>query len=467
MRQQYTEKDVAKILTRAALYIRVSTEEQAMHGYSLEAQQADLEAYAERYGLKIAGTYIDAGKSASKKPLKREALQSLLKDVEDGKIDVILFIKIDRWSRNMADYCDMDRILKRYGVDWKTTQEEYDTTTPNGRFAIHIMVAKAENEAAVTSERVRFVLANKRKNGEACFGGKNKPLGFLKQRDEHGKLRLVIDPDEYEMMAAFWKYCKQYNSVKKAGALINVEYGLSRNYAAWLKTFNNEFYRGTHRGVEDFCPAYISQEEWETLKKTPTTRLTEQDRVYLFTGGLIKCPECGATMRSTYRAYKPTGQEWYGYKCYNAANKACSMSKHYAELKIEKWLLKNIEEKLSQYIITAEAEESAPKKKPKKDPLKIAQDKLRRLNVMYMAGNKTDEEYLKEAAELNEEIKKAQIDRCEIVPKDFTKLKDFLASDFTTTYRSLTREEKRRLWWSVIKQIHFEGNNPVDVEFRV
>ena len=466
MRQQYTEKDVAKILTRAALYIRVSTEEQAMHGYSLEAQQADLEAYAERHGFKIAGTYVDAGKSASKKPLKRDALQALLKDVEAGKIDVILFIKIDRWSRNMADYCDMDRVLRKYGVDWKTTQEEYDTTTPNGRFAIHIMVAKAENEAAVTSERVKFVLANKRKNGEACFGGPVKPYGYIKQRDEHGKMRLVIDPDEYDMMSDFWKYCKQYNSVKKAGELINVEYGLSRNYKAWLETFHNEFYRGSHRGVEDFCPAYISQEEWEALKKVPTVRQSDTDRVYLFTG-LIKCPVCNTTMRANYKHYKPTGQEWYSYKCYNAINKVCPMTKQYAELKTEKWLLKNIEEKLSQYIITAEAEEAKPKKKPKKDPLKVAQDKLRRLNVMYMAGNKTDEEYLKEAAELNEQIKQAQVDRCEVLPKDFTKLKEFLKSDFTTTYKSLSREDKRRLWRTVIKQIHFEGNNPVDVEFRV
>lgn len=466
MRQQYTDTDVAKILTRAALYIRVSTEEQAIHGYSLEAQEADLKAYVERHGMKIAGTYVDAGKSASKKPLKREALQELLRDVEAGKVDIILFIKLDRWSRNMADYCDMERVLKKYGVDWKTTQEEYDTTTPNGRFAIHIMVAKAENEAAVTSERVRFVLKNKRQNGEACFGGPHKTLGYMKERDETGKMRLVIDPDEYEMMSNFWAKCKKYNSVQRAGQEINEEYGLSRNYKAWLETFNKEFYRGQHKGVEDFCPAYISQDEWEALRKTPTVRKSEKDRAYLFSG-LIKCPVCGSTMRSTFKTYKPTGQEWYSYKCYNAINKVCPMTKQYAELKTEKWLLKNIEEKLSQYIIEAEAEEAKPKAKPKKDPLKAAQDKLRRLNVMYMAGNIPDEDYLHKSAELNEEIKQAQASQCEQIPKDFSKLKAFLASDFTATYKSLTREDKRRLWRTIIKQIHFEGNNPVDVEFRI
>lgn len=466
MNRYITQKEVARTITRVALYIRVSTEEQALHGYSLEAQEADLKGYAERNGFKIVDTYVDAGKSASKKPLKRDALQRLLKDVEDGHIDMILFIKLDRWSRNMADYCDMDRVLRKYGVDWKTTQEEYDTTTPNGRFAIHIMVAKAENEAAVTAERVKFVLKNKRANKEACFGGPHKTLGYMKEKDEDGKTRLVIDPDEYEMMCDFWAYCKKYNSIKRAGTEINEQYGLTRNYKAWLETFHNEFYRGTHHGVEDFCPAYISQAEWEALRKTPTVRKAAQDRVYLFSG-LIKCPVCNTTMRSTYKTYKPTGQEWFGYKCYNALNKACPMTKQYAELKTEKWLLKNVETKLSEYIIATEAEEKKPKAKPKKDPVKIAEEKLRRLNVMYMAGNKPDEEYLKESAMLNEEIKKARIDKCEIVPKDLSKLKEFLASDFTSIYTSLSREDKRQLWRSIIKEIHFEGNNPVSLDFRV
>jgi len=466
MNRYITKDEAERIITRVALYIRVSTEEQAIHGYSLEAQEADLRAYAERHGMKIAGVYVDAGKSASKKPLKREELQRLLRDVESGHIDMILFIKLDRWSRNMSDYCDMDRVLKKYGVDWKTTQEEYDTTTPNGRFAIHIMVAKAENEAAVTAERVKFVLKNKRQNKEACFGGPHKTLGYMKEKDADGKVRLVFDPDEYDMMCEFWALCKKYHSVKRAGTEINEKYGLSRNYKAWLETFNREFYRGQHMGVEDFCPAYISQEEWEKLKKTPTVRKSDKDRVYLFTG-LIKCPECGATMRANYKTYKPTGQEWYSYKCYNAINKVCSMTKQYAELKTEKWLLKNVEKKLSEYIISTEAEAAKPKAKPKKDPVKVAQEKLRRLNVIYMSGGKTDDEYVKEAAELNEQIRQAQLEKCEIVPKDFTKLKEFLASDFTTTYKSLSREEKRRLWRSIIKEIHFKGNNPVDVDFRV
>ena len=84
------EKTTERAPERAVLYVRASTEEQAMRGYSLEAQEADLKAYAERHGYKIAGTYIDAGESASKKPLEREALQALLKDVEAGKIDIII-----------------------------------------------------------------------------------------------------------------------------------------------------------------------------------------------------------------------------------------------------------------------------------------------------------------------------------------------------------------------------------------
>ena len=82
---------------RAALYIRVSTEEQARKGYSLPAQKEDLEEYARKNGYAIAGYYIDEGKSARKKYTKRKEFMRMLEDVRAGKIDVILFIKLDRW----------------------------------------------------------------------------------------------------------------------------------------------------------------------------------------------------------------------------------------------------------------------------------------------------------------------------------------------------------------------------------
>ena len=90
-------------MIRTALYIRVSTEEQAMHGLSLEAQDAALTDYANKNDLTIVNRYIDDGITARKAMTKRRALMRLLDDVKAGKIDQIIFTKLDRWFRNVGE----------------------------------------------------------------------------------------------------------------------------------------------------------------------------------------------------------------------------------------------------------------------------------------------------------------------------------------------------------------------------
>ena len=80
-------------IMRAALYCRVSTEEQALHGYSIETQKENLSAYCEQNDIVVVDYYIDEGISGTKPPSKRPALQRLMQDVEYQKIDIILFAK--------------------------------------------------------------------------------------------------------------------------------------------------------------------------------------------------------------------------------------------------------------------------------------------------------------------------------------------------------------------------------------
>lgn len=91
-------------LVRAALYIRVSGEEQKIRGLSLEAQQERLEAYAKERGWLIAGVYIDAAKTARKNMHKRAEFQKMMEAVKRDELDVLLFCRLDRWFRSVADY---------------------------------------------------------------------------------------------------------------------------------------------------------------------------------------------------------------------------------------------------------------------------------------------------------------------------------------------------------------------------
>ena len=138
-------------------YVRVSTEEQAIHGLSIEAQTAALEDWAKSSGCKLLGIYTDAGISARKPASKRPALQQLLNDVRGGKGDLIVFTKLDRWFRNIAEYYKVQEVLEQHHVDWKTIQEDYDTSTASGRLKVNIMLSVAQDEADRTSERIKAV----------------------------------------------------------------------------------------------------------------------------------------------------------------------------------------------------------------------------------------------------------------------------------------------------------------------
>ena len=441
---------MSKII-RAALYPRVSTEEQAIHGKSIDAQIDALKDFCEKNNMRIVDIYTDAGVSGGKAAFKRPGMSRLLEDVKNDKIDVVLFTKLDRWFRNIQEYFKVQEILDKHGVEWKAIHEDYDTMSANGRMAITIFLAIAQNEREKGAERVNGVLAKMRKDKVACFGGRMMPLGFKKANDTDGIPRLVIDPETEPVVRAFWSLIREGCSVMTAGKLTNEEFGISRAYKEWLHTFDNELYRGQYKGVVDFCPAYISNEEWACAAAKRTRRNPPKDRCYLFTG-MVRCPECGVLLTSNVIIKKDSNREYYSYRCRHYNVRRCSFKYHLPELTTEKWLLENVAEKLEEFLSSAEVEAADPKPKPKRDKAKI-NEKIRRLNVIYMSGGKSDEEYSSELADL-----KAQLSAAE--------LEEILTSDFETIYASLEREEKRRFWLSIVDHLVIEKNRVVDVVFK-
>ena len=453
-------------ILRVALYPRVSTEEQAAHGYSLELQEEALVRYANDHGYKIVGIYRDEGNSARKPVMKRKVMLQLLEDVKAGKIDRILFLKLDRWFRNVREYHVVQQILEAHNVTWQATMEEYDTVTANGRLRVNIMLSVAENESDRTSERIKFVFDGKRKRKEWCFTGGpiQWPYGYMPQLID-GVKRCVKNPDTEPIVQDFWDYVVKYNSVRKAGMYVCQKYGITRNYRTWMVTARNELYTGTFHGVEDYCPAYISRADWERIilgheiiKKTQSP-----DRVYLFTG-LIRCPECGNTLKATFKTYpSDRSKEYNGYRCNNGRLRTCTFNHQLSEKKIEKYLLNNIQSLLEEHITTAEIAEKERRQQPKAlDAVNLA-EKLRRLNTIYMAGNISDEDYMTESRRLKAAIEKAKAQNEQNAPPNLEALRAFLQSDFLTIYDSLSKEDRRRIWRSVIQEILIDGTTPTGI----
>ncbi len=147
----------------AAIYIRVSTQDQAQHGFSLDAQQDSLQNYAKALGYEIFKIYRDEGKSA--KDLNRPEMMKLLSDAENRKFNAIFIYKLDRFSRSLKDLILTIDKLKEWNIDFISLQDKIETTSASGKLMFHIISAFAEFERNIIGDRTTFGMARKAKEG--------------------------------------------------------------------------------------------------------------------------------------------------------------------------------------------------------------------------------------------------------------------------------------------------------------
>jgi len=462
---QQKKKGYADKIPRVAIYCRVSTEEQALHGHSLTAQEDLLLAHAKKNKFKVVKVYRDEGNSARKPILKRKVVLELLEDVKAGKIDCILFVKLDRWTRNVREFHAVQTILDKYNVTWDAILESYNTVSADGRLKLNIMLSVAENEADRTGERVRYVWYSRVQKGEAPFSTRTAPYGYAVMEID-GVKRMVKNPENQEIAERFFRLAVLHN-IRYAGETVNREFGLTRAYSQWYRMAKNPAYYGTFHDVEGYCEPYITKEEFEKLNYNPQqTRKAKQNRFYIF-AGLLKCAECGRRMNGKYNTSQCQARtEYYYYRCMNKIVGICQNGA-FSEIKLENYLLKNIKAEMERQIIECEVSLAHPKVAKKKADVSKLQERLRRINVSYHAGNMTDEEYLEQASEVKEAIASAQKEEESDAPKlDLDALKAFLSSDITTIYKTLTKEERRRLWCSVIDEIIIYRGEVKSIKFR-
>jgi DNA invertase Pin-like site-specific DNA recombinase len=159
---------------RAALYIRVSTEEQ-VEGFSFDAQERAIDAYCQVHGYQIVARYRDEGRSARTDDLrKRPDFRRMLEDAETGRFDVLVVHKLDRFARNLRLTLDTLDRLERAGVGFVSISEHMDFSTPMGRVVLSTMGSLAQfysdNLSAETKKGKRERKAQGLYNGVLSFG---------------------------------------------------------------------------------------------------------------------------------------------------------------------------------------------------------------------------------------------------------------------------------------------------------
>lgn len=312
-------------MNRAALYIRVSTLEQAQEGYSVGEQKERLIAYCKAKDWLIADIYVDGGYTGSN--LNRPGIQKLISETD--KFDLVLVYKLDRLSRSQRDTLYLiEEVFRPKGVDFISMQESFDTSTPFGKAMIGLLAVFAQLEREQIKERTWMGRVARAKTG-LHHGGGNIPIGY-----EYEDGKLIVNPYEAEQVRKIYEWYLAGASLKGITDRLQDE-GYTNKYSSynsWSSVRNilgNETYTGTlHFGdivVEDAHEAIISKEQFNAAqilrgKRQEQYGSTAFQSKHLLTG-LLFCGHCGG------RYYlRNTGKYSY-YACYSRTKQIKGMIK--------------------------------------------------------------------------------------------------------------------------------------------
>ena len=186
----------SKAIIRCAIYTRKSSEEGLEQSFnSLDAQreacQAFITSQRQEGWRALPAHYDDGGYSGG--TLERPALQRLLKDVEEGKVDTIVVYKVDRLTRSLADFAKIVEALDARGVSFVSVTKQFNTTTSMGRLTLNVLLSFAQFEREVTGERIRDKIAASKRKG--MWMGGRVPVGYdVKER------KLIVNPEEANLV---------------------------------------------------------------------------------------------------------------------------------------------------------------------------------------------------------------------------------------------------------------------------
>lgn len=468
---------VNKKYQRIACYIRVSSQEQKLHGLSLDAQRDALLRYAEKHGLKIVDWYEDEGVSGRKLIRRRPALQRMLNDAKAGKFDRIIFIKLDRYFRSVAEYYECQKILEANKVTWTATEEKYDLTTANGRYWVTQKLAMAEYEADQTGERISLVNEYKIRTGQPLTGAQSLGLAFTVGRDEVTGLKNVIpDPETKELVADLISHFLVHQSVAGTVSHINNKYGTKYEYQTVKRVLTDTKLWGHYRGNDFYCTGYVDKATFDKIQEIikGNVKKRKTNRVYLFSG-LFTCPSCGRKLTGVCSVNrvnkKASGKVYvysdpiYQYRCNKSKmSKLCTFNKYPSEERMEKALLNNLNRFINNHIthvkVTANTNTHT-------DGVKTAianlQAEMSRLNTMYRKGRVKEEEYDRDYEELERQLGELQDSLTPVEERDLTIYEELLAKDdWKELYNALNRENKRAFWRKYIKAIKLGTDGKLD-----
>lgn len=375
---------------KIAVYLRVSTEEQALvQEGSLDSQRHRLSSFVEIKNAqepgwgKINEFYIDEGISA--KDTRRPAFQRMMSDIRKGKINFILVTDLARLSRNLLDFCVLQNDLVKYGAKFLSMKEQFDTSTAAGEMMILNIMNLAQFERKQTSERVTMNFHSRATRGLRSGGAP--VLGY--EVDPENKSRLVVNKDEAPKVKAI------FSTFLEAGTLANTlrslkELGIEprrnpkrpkerANSGEWsrdalqnllrnrayiglreinkkYKNKNQEELKPWHRFqvVKACWPAIIDELAFKRVQnlldmtqKMERSRLQDiRARTYPLTG-IVSCRYCGARLIGASATGANKAYRYYGHRQVEGKSITC-LAKRYSADEVEEVVIDHLMTELCQ-----------------------------------------------------------------------------------------------------------------------
>ena len=291
----------------AAVYIRVSTENQAREGFSLGEQKEKLLQLCAFKGYEVFKVYEDAGISA-KDMEHRPAFQEMLQDMRNGKINYIVAYKLDRVTRSVRDLEELILELEKYNCYLVCDRDDVNTSTANGRFFVRMLTVLSQLEIEIVSERTKFGLNGAIKSSHLPGPA---PLGYKKD----GNKKTIVDETTKPIIERIFKMYLEGKSFQQISNIFNEEkilYPKKWKDTTIQKIIDNKIYMGDYEQYKriakkenkkpviymNVVEPIISRAMWEECQrqKEVNQRTYTRDRVYLFFQK-IKCPICGRIMK--------------------------------------------------------------------------------------------------------------------------------------------------------------------------
>lgn len=451
---------------RIAKYVRCSSDEQKKNGYTIGDQLGLIDEFADDNELVAVGEYVDEGISATLEISKRKALAQLIEDAKAGKFDIVVFKCIDRFFRNVGEYYECQKQLRAAGVTWISIEEsDLDPDDDDAAFKINIYLTMAEYEAKKTSKRIKFNNKMRIKNKQVVIGSHGFHFAWKVEGEPRNRY-LVKDKENEEMTYDILEFFETHQSKAATLGYINIKYGRKMTMQTLTNFLTDTLLYGEYKGVPDYVDPYITKERFDRIQdilKRNARRSASPNQVFLFSG-LLKCPGCGRNLSGNYMKYSGGKYSSHMYRC-NAARtqKVCSFTQSISEKKLEKQLLENLEQFITNEIVKVEnVEEEKPK-----DNTAIKEGKIKaemeRLNMMFRKSRISEEEYDTEYFKLEKQLK--ELEKTEAPPKrDLDALKGVLETNYKGIYEELTKENKKAFWRSFIREFSLDEHKKIDEE---